>query len=74
MAERALRVLEVFLSCEKESKAELCTNLKPALLQTLQKLSVEELGHDPKEGNITQGKKKSHFNISLLVYNLLRRG
>lgn len=56
LAERALRVLEVFLSCEKESKAELCTNLEPALLQTLQKLSVEELGHDPKEGNITQVK------------------
>ncbi|XP_055079440.1 meiosis inhibitor protein 1 [Periophthalmus magnuspinnatus] len=54
LAQRALNVLEVLLSSQTHYKAELCTNLRPALLQALQKLSVEEVGHELGQGNTTQ--------------------
>ncbi|XP_055009057.1 meiosis inhibitor protein 1 [Boleophthalmus pectinirostris] len=54
LAKRALKVLEVFLSSHTHYKAELCTNLGPALLQVFQKLSFEEVGHELGQGNITQ--------------------
>ncbi|XP_072299794.1 meiosis inhibitor protein 1 isoform X2 [Eucyclogobius newberryi] len=56
LAERALNVLEVLLSSQTHYKAELCSNLGPALLQSLQKLSFEEVGYELGQGNITQVK------------------
>ncbi|KAM8724342.1 meiosis inhibitor protein 1 [Acanthopagrus schlegelii] len=45
LAERALEVLEVFLCSQRDYEADLCTNLRPALLQALQGFSVENMGH-----------------------------
>ncbi|XP_042248361.1 meiosis inhibitor protein 1 isoform X3 [Thunnus maccoyii] len=45
LAERALEVLEVFLRGQRDYEADLCTDLRTALLQALQRLSVENMGH-----------------------------
>nr|XP_020513548.1 meiosis inhibitor protein 1 [Labrus bergylta] len=48
LAERALRVLDLLLRGQRDYEADLCANLKPTLLQALQRLSVENMGHsDP---------------------------
>ncbi|XP_054616715.1 meiosis inhibitor protein 1 isoform X1 [Dunckerocampus dactyliophorus] len=44
-AERALSVLTVLLDGHSDFEADLCTSLKTALLQALQRLSVESMGH-----------------------------
>ncbi|XP_077475502.1 meiosis inhibitor protein 1 isoform X1 [Stigmatopora argus] len=45
LAERALSVLTTLLDGQNDFEEDLCTNLKPALLQALQKLSVERMGY-----------------------------
>ncbi|XP_067427098.1 meiosis inhibitor protein 1-like isoform X2 [Thunnus thynnus] len=45
LAERALEVLEVFLRGQRDYEADLCTDIRTALLQSLQRLSVENMGH-----------------------------
>ncbi|XP_030262577.1 meiosis inhibitor protein 1 isoform X2 [Sparus aurata] len=44
LAGRALEVLEVFLCSQRDYEADLCTNLRPALLQALQGFSAENVG------------------------------
>lgn len=55
LAERALEVLEVFLHGQRDYEADLCTDLRKALLQALQRLSVENMGLG--QGNTAQGKR-----------------
>ncbi|XP_047428525.1 meiosis inhibitor protein 1 isoform X2 [Mugil cephalus] len=45
LAERALGVLEVFLRGRRDCKKDLCAGLRPALLQALQRLNVDDTGH-----------------------------
>ncbi|CAK6975184.1 LOW QUALITY PROTEIN: meiosis inhibitor protein 1 [Scomber scombrus] len=45
LAERALEVLEVFLRGQRDYEADLCTDFRTALLQALQRLSVENISH-----------------------------
>ncbi|CAJ1075805.1 meiosis inhibitor protein 1-like isoform X1 [Xyrichtys novacula] len=54
LAERALGVLEVVLHSQQEYEADLCTNLRPVLLQALQKLSMENMGHGLGQGHSDQ--------------------
>ncbi|XP_057673223.1 meiosis inhibitor protein 1 isoform X1 [Corythoichthys intestinalis] len=44
LAERALAILTTLLDGQSNFEEDLCTSLKPALLQALQKLSVERMG------------------------------
>lgn len=57
LAERALEVLEVFLRGQRDFEADLCTNLRTALLQVLQRLSAENMGHGLGQGHTAQGKR-----------------
>ncbi|KAM6966575.1 meiosis inhibitor protein 1 [Tautogolabrus adspersus] len=45
LAERALRVLDLLLRGQRQYEADLCANLRPTLLQALQRLSMENMGH-----------------------------
>ncbi|XP_068574767.1 meiosis inhibitor protein 1 isoform X2 [Cebidichthys violaceus] len=45
LAGRALAVLEVVLRSQRDYEADLCSHLRPALLQALQRLSVENMGN-----------------------------
>ncbi|XP_040011897.1 meiosis inhibitor protein 1-like isoform X2 [Xiphias gladius] len=55
LAERALGVLEVFLRGQSDYEVDLCAQLGPALLQALQRLSVENVGHGLGQGRNEQG-------------------
>ncbi|TNN58495.1 Meiosis inhibitor protein 1 [Liparis tanakae] len=44
LAGRALAVLEVFIRGQRDYEADLCADLMPALLQAIQRLSVENMG------------------------------
>lgn len=55
LAEQALEVLEVFLRGQRDYEADLCTDLRTALLQALQRLSVENISHG--QGHSAQGKR-----------------
>ncbi len=59
LAGRALRVLEVLLHGQRHYEADLCANLRPALLQALQRLSVENMDHGlgQGQGHTVQGKR-----------------
>ncbi|XP_058509354.1 meiosis inhibitor protein 1 isoform X1 [Solea solea] len=54
LAERALGVLEVQLCGKREYEVDLCSRLRPALLQALQRFSVENVGHVLGEGHTKQ--------------------
>ncbi|XP_056258641.1 meiosis inhibitor protein 1 isoform X2 [Seriola aureovittata] len=60
LAERALRVLEVLLSGRRHYEKDLCANLRPALLQALQRLSVENMG-------LGQGRTEQVNSLPLLL-------
>lgn len=57
LAGRALGVLEVLLRGQTEYEADLCSRLRSALLQTLQRLSMENMGHGFGQGHTAQGKR-----------------
>lgn len=59
LAERVLGVLEVILGGQRDYKADLCTYLRPALLQALQRFSVENVSRGFEQGHAPQGKKHS---------------
>lgn len=42
---------------QRDYEADLCTNLRPALLQALQRLSVENMDHGLGQGHTAQGKR-----------------
>ncbi|KAM9843134.1 LOW QUALITY PROTEIN: meiosis inhibitor protein 1 [Aulostomus maculatus] len=54
LAERALVVLEGVLCNQQDYVADLCAALMSALLQALQKLSVENVGHGLGQGSTTE--------------------
>lgn len=56
LAERVLRALEVLLSGQRHYEQDLCASLRPALLQALQRLSVESTGLG--QGHTEQGKSE----------------
>ncbi|XP_067333647.1 meiosis inhibitor protein 1 [Channa argus] len=45
LAERALGVLEVLLRGQREYEPDVCAKLRPALLQAVQRISVQNVGH-----------------------------
>ncbi|XP_061701524.1 meiosis inhibitor protein 1 isoform X2 [Syngnathoides biaculeatus] len=45
LAERAMSVLMILLDGHSDFEADMCSSLKPALLQALQRLSVENIAH-----------------------------
>ncbi|XP_018523234.1 meiosis inhibitor protein 1 isoform X2 [Lates calcarifer] len=66
LAERALGVLEVLLRGQRDYEVDLCAKLRPALLQALQRLSVENMGH-----GLTQGHTQQAVHSLPLVLRLL---
>lgn len=66
LAGRALRVLEVLLHSQRNCEANLCTYLRPALLQAIQRLSMENMGHVFGQGHTAQA-----VNALPLVLKLL---
>ncbi|XP_074552126.1 meiosis inhibitor protein 1 [Halichoeres trimaculatus] len=54
LAERALALLEVIVRGQREYEADLCTNLRPVLLQALQRLSVDNMGQGLGQGHVDQ--------------------
>ena len=58
LAERALEVLEVLLRGQRDYDMDLCAKLRPALLQALKRLSVENVGHGLGQGRNEQGKRQ----------------
>ncbi|XP_031176654.1 meiosis inhibitor protein 1 isoform X6 [Sander lucioperca] len=62
LAGQALWVLEVLLRVQREYEADLCANLRPALLQALQRLNVESMGHGLGQGPTAQA-------VSVLLSN-----
>ncbi|XP_045889772.1 meiosis inhibitor protein 1 [Micropterus dolomieu] len=66
LAGRALGVLEVLLRGQREYEADFCTSLRPALLQELQRLSVENMGHGLGEGHTAQAVNSLPLVLKLL--------
>lgn len=56
LSERALKVLEVLLRGQRHYKPDVCAKLRPALLQAVQRLSVEN--HGLGQENSEQGKRQ----------------
>lgn len=67
LAGRALGVLEALLCGQRGYEADLCTSLRPALLQALQKLSMENMGHGFGQGHTAQGKRHNLIKLEYLV-------
>lgn len=63
---RALGVLEAVLSSQKGYKTDLCISLRLALLQVLQRLSIETVVHDLGRGHTAQGMCET-INKGLIV-------
>lgn len=61
LAERALGVLQVFLRGQRGYEADLCAQLKPALLQALRRLNAEH-SHELGQGHSAEGKR--HWPLS----------
>nr|XP_033501775.1 meiosis inhibitor protein 1 [Epinephelus lanceolatus] len=66
LAGRALAVLEVLLRAQRDYEADLCTNLRLALLQALQRLSVENMGHGLGQGHTAQAVNSLPLVLKLL--------
>ncbi|XP_029364949.1 meiosis inhibitor protein 1 [Echeneis naucrates] len=66
LAERALRVLKVLLCGQRHYEVNLSSSLRPALLQALQRLSVENMGH-----GLGQRRTEQAVNSLPLVLKLL---
>lgn len=57
LAGRAQGALEALLCSQRGYEADLCSRLRPALLQALQRLSMEDVGHGFGPGHAAQGEK-----------------
>jgi len=55
LAERVLGVLEVLLHGQRQSITDFCTSLRPALLQALQRINVENRAHGLGQGHTSTG-------------------
>lgn len=67
LAERAVGVLEALLSGQRGYEADLCTSLRPALLQALQRLNMESMGHGFGQGHTAQGKGHNLIKLQYVV-------
>nr|XP_046270421.1 meiosis inhibitor protein 1-like isoform X4 [Scatophagus argus] len=63
---RALRVLEALLCGRRDYEADLCTSLRPALLQALQRLNMENMGHGLGHGQTAQAVDSLPLVLKLL--------
>lgn len=61
LAGRAQRVLEALLCGQRGYEADLCSRLRPALLQALQRLSMEDMSHGFGQGHTAPGKKPEYL-------------
>lgn len=59
LAGRALAVLEALICRQRDYDADLCANLRPALLQALKMLSVN-MGQELGQGHTAQGRIHKH--------------
>ncbi|KAK9535506.1 hypothetical protein VZT92_007882 [Zoarces viviparus] len=66
LAGRALSVLEVVLRGQRDYEADLCAHLRPALLQALQRLSVDNMGHGLGQGHTAQAVNSLPLVLKLL--------
>nr|XP_020480653.1 meiosis inhibitor protein 1 isoform X2 [Monopterus albus] len=66
LAERALGVLQVLCHRQRHYEPGLCAQLGPALLQVLQRLSVENVGHGPGQGHTEQAVNSLPLVLKLL--------
>ncbi|XP_037648034.1 meiosis inhibitor protein 1 isoform X3 [Sebastes umbrosus] len=66
LAERALAVLEVLLRGQRHYEADLCADLRPALLQALQRHSVENMSHGLGQGHTAQAVNSLPLVLKLL--------
>ncbi|XP_031726910.1 meiosis inhibitor protein 1 [Anarrhichthys ocellatus] len=66
LAGRALAVLEVVLRGQRDYEADLCAHLRPALLQALQRLSVDNMGHGLGQGHTAQAVNSLPLVLKLL--------
>lgn len=66
LSRRALGVLEAVLSRQKGYETDLCISLRLALLQVLQRLSMETVVHELETGHTVQGMCET-INIGLSV-------
>ena len=73
LAGRALAVLEVLLRGQGDYEADLCASLRPALLQALQRLSVENMGPGLGLGHTAQGKRHTLRNRGIYSVKVLNK-
>ncbi|XP_008298634.1 meiosis inhibitor protein 1 [Stegastes partitus] len=66
LAERVLGVMEVFLHGQRDYDTDLCTSLRAALLQALQRVSVENVGHRLGQGHTAQAVNSLPLLLKLL--------
>lgn len=67
LAERVLGVLEVLLGGQRGYNINLCTKLRPALLQSLQRVSVVNTDHGFEQEYSAQGKKHRAYIVTPLA-------
>lgn len=67
LAERVLSVLEVLLGGQRGYNINLCTKLRPALLQALQRVSVVNTDHGFEQEYSAQGKKHRAYIVTPLA-------
>lgn len=63
LAERVVGVLEVLLRSQTDYETDFCVTLRPALLQALQRFSVDSMGHELGQGHTAQGKTHNSYRI-----------
>lgn len=73
LAERALGVLEVLLRGQRDYEPDLCAKLRPALLQALQRLSVENAGQGLGQGDTEQGKRDKLTQGEYIISAVLKK-
>ncbi|XP_071060008.1 meiosis inhibitor protein 1 [Pseudochaenichthys georgianus] len=66
LAGRALGVLEVLLRAQRDFESDLCFSLRPAVLQALQRHSVESMGNGLSQGHAAQAVNSLPLLLKLL--------
>lgn len=66
LAGRALAVLEALICRQRDYDADLCANLRPALLQALKMLSVN-MGQELGQGHTAQGRIHKHTSYKYIT-------
>ncbi|XP_028268004.1 meiosis inhibitor protein 1 [Parambassis ranga] len=66
LAERVVGVLEVLLRSQTGYEKDFCVNLRPGLLQALQRFSVDNMGHELGQGHTAQAVNSLPLVLKLL--------